>query len=119
MSKDDHYMTAESSMFSDYQYGFVTEVETDALPKGLNEGTIRAISAKKDEPDFLLEFRLKAYEKWLQSEEPIWANVNYPAIDYQNITYYSAPKVKPTLNSLNEVDPEVLRTFERLGIPLD
>ena len=74
---------------------------------------------KKQEPDFLLEFRLKAYEKWLQSEEPLWANVKYPSIDYQNITYYSAPKKKPALNDLSEVDPEVLRTFERLGIPLE
>src|SRR5215217_8370510 len=112
-------MTAEPAMFSDYKYGFVTEVETDTLPKGLNEEIIRAISAKKQEPNFLLEFRLKAYEKWLQSEEPLWANVKYPSIDYQNITYYSAPKKKPALNDLSEVDPEVLRTFERLGIPLE
>src|SRR4051794_23727792 len=110
-------MSSETAMFShsDYKYGFVTEVETDSLPKGLNEDVIRAISSKKNEPPFLLEFRLKAYQKWLESEEPLWANVKYQKIDYQNITYYSAPKKKPTLNDLNEVDPEVLRTFERLG----
>ena len=77
------------------------------------------LSAKKEEPDFLLEFRLKAYQRWLESEEPDWANVNIFPIDYQNITYYSAPKKKPRLNDLNEVDPEVLRTFERLGIPVE
>lgn len=102
-----------------YKYGFVTEVETDSLPKGLSEETVRAISAKKQEPDFMLSFRLKAYEKWLGSKAPTWANVSFPDIDYQNISYYSAPKKKPQYNSLDEVDPEVLRTFERLGIPLD
>ncbi len=116
-------MSAEPAIFSrqgtEYKYGFVTEVETDRLPKGLNEDIIRAISAKKNEPEFLLEFRLKAYQRWLESEEPIWANVNYSTINYQDIIYYSAPKQKPQFNSLNEVDPEVLRTFERLGIPLD
>src|ERR1700733_3900645 len=104
---------------SEYKYGFVTDVEMDSLPKGLNEDIIRAISAKKNEPDFLLEFRLKAYRKWLESKAPEWPNVNYPAIDFQNICYYSAPKKKAALNSLDEVDPEVLKTFERLGIPLD
>ncbi len=104
---------------SEYRYGFVTEVETESLPKGLNEEIVRAISAKKDEPDFLLQFRLKAYRKWLEMEEPNWANVSHPPIDFQNITYYSAPKNKPKLNNLNEADPEVLKTFQRLGIPLD
>ncbi|CAF22913.1 Fe-S cluster assembly protein SufB [Candidatus Protochlamydia amoebophila] len=116
-------MNAELSPFShessDYKYGFVTEIETESLPKGLNEETILAISAKKNEPAFLLEFRLKAYQRWLESEEPIWANVNYPKIDYQDITYYSAPKKKPVLNDLSEVDPEIIKTFERLGIPLE
>lgn len=102
-----------------YKYGFVTDVETDTLPKGLNEEIIRAISAKKEEPEFMLEFRLKAYQKWLEMEEPHWVNVDYPKIDYQNICYYSAPKKKPQLNSLDEVDPEILKTFERLGIPQD
>ena len=92
---------------------------TDTLPKGLNEEIIRAIWKKKEEPDYMLDFRLKAYRKWLEMAEPTWANVDYPPIDYQNICYYSAPKKKPTINSLDEVDPEVLKTFERLGIPLD
>lgn len=104
---------------SQYKYGFVTEVEKESFPKGLNEEVIQAISAKKNEPEFLLQFRLKAYRKWLEMQEPRWANAKYPSIDYQNISYYSAPKKKPQLNSLSEVDPEVLKTFERLGIPVD
>lgn len=104
---------------TEYRYGFITEVETDTLPKGLNEEIIRAISAKKDEPDFLLQFRLKAYRRWLEMKEPTWANVSHPPIDFQAITYYSAPKKKPKLNDLSEADPEVLKTFQRLGIPLD
>lgn len=116
-------MATPDTMFShgnsEYKYGFVTEVETDTLPKGLNEEIVRAISAKKEEPDYLLNFRLKAYQKWLQMKEPRWVNADYPEIDYQNICYYSAPKKKPSLNSLSDVDPEVLKTFERLGIPLD
>lgn len=114
-------MATESSYLSssEYKYGFVTDVESERFSKGLNEDVVRAISAKKNEPSFLLEFRLRAYRKWLEMKEPHWVNVKYPPIDYQNICYYSAPKTKPTLNNLNEVDPEVLRTFERLGIPLD
>lgn len=112
-------MSAEPSYFSDYKYGFVTEVEADTLPKGLSEEVIAAISLKKGEPSFMLEFRLKAYRRWLEEREPHWANVDYPPIDYQNISYYSAPKKKKVLNDLSEVDPEVLRTFERLGIPVD
>lgn len=104
---------------SSYKYGFHTELETEKLPKGLNEEVIRSISRLKGEPDFLLEFRLKAYAKWLEMKEPNWANVHYPPIDYQNITYYSAPKNKAKLNSLDEVDPELLRTFEKLGIPIE
>jgi Fe-S cluster assembly protein SufB len=104
---------------TEYKYGFSTVVEMDSLPKGLNEGIIRAISAKKEEPPYLLEFRLKAYKRWLEMKEPHWANVEYPAIDYQAITYYSAPKKKTALNSLADVDPEILKTFEKLGIPLD
>lgn len=104
---------------SDYKYGFVTNVETESIPKGLNEETIRLISEKKSEPSFLLDFRLKAYRRLLATKEPSWANVNYPPIDYQDITYYSAPKKKITLDSLDEVDPEILETFARLGIPLD
>lgn len=114
-------MTAEAefSNATEYKYGFVTEVETETLPKGLNEDVIRAISAIKEEPEFLLNFRLDAYRKWLTLEEPHWSNVDYPKIDYQNIRYYSAPKHKPKINSLEEADPEILKTFQRLGIPLD
>ncbi len=104
---------------AEYKYGFVTEVETESIPKGLSEETVRLISEKKNEPPFMLEFRLKAYRKWLTEKEPKWPNVSYEPIDYQNITYYSAPKKKPQLGSLDEVDPEVLKTFERLGIPLE
>jgi len=104
---------------ANYKYGFVTSIETDTLPKGLSEETVRAISAKKNEPAFLLEFRLKAYAKFQQMQEPKWANLRYPPIDYQEICYYSAPKKKQSLESLDEVDPEILKTFERLGIPLD
>src|SRR5579871_1044404 len=106
----------------EYKWGFVTEVEEDRLAKGLDENTIRAISAKKNEPEFMLEWRLKAFRYWASQEksqaEPTWANVKYPAIDYQDIVYYSAPKKKPELKSLDEVDPEILRTYEKLGIPL-
>jgi len=106
-------------MGGEYRYGFETEVEADTLPKGLTEETIRLISAKKDEPEWLLEFRLKAFEWWLEQKEPTWANLHYPKIDFQNIRYYSAPKTVSTLDSLDAVEPEVLKTFERLGIPLD
>ncbi|WP_066351824.1 Fe-S cluster assembly protein SufB [Aliarcobacter skirrowii] len=102
---------------SDYKLGFETLVQSDTFTKGLNEDVIRAISAKKEEPEFLLEFRLKAYEKWLKMEEPTWAKLNYPKIDYQDYAYYSAPK--KALNSLDEVDPEILKTYEKLGIPLE
>jgi len=104
----------------EYQWGFVTDVDVDAVPKGLNEDIIRMISAKKNEPDFMLQWRLKAYRHWLTMPEPsYWANINYPAIDYQNLVYYSAPKAKKQLTSLDEVDPEMRRTFEKLGISLD
>lgn len=103
----------------EYPYGFVTPIESEVFAKGLNEGVIRAISAKKNEPDFLLRFRLKAFEKWQGMEEPNWANVHYPKINYQEISYYAEPKSKPKLESLDEVDPELLKTFDRLGIPLD
>ncbi|MCH9029153.1 MAG: Fe-S cluster assembly protein SufB [Bacteroidetes bacterium] len=103
----------------DYKYGFVTDIETDSLPKGLNEDIISQISAKKDEPEFMLEWRLKAYRHWLTMKEPHWPNVKYPEIDYQEIVYYSAPKKLPKLNSLDEVDPELLKTYEKLGISLE
>ncbi len=113
-------MTEENTFgSSEYKYGFVTEVESDRLEKGLNEEIVREISRRKGEPEFLLNFRLKAYRKWLEMEEPHWANVHYPPIDYQNIHYYSAPKTKNKLTGLDQVDPEILKTFERLGIPVD
>ena len=101
-----------------YKHGFVTDIESDVAAKGLNEDTIRLISAKKNEPEWLLEFRLKAFRNWLTMAEPQWANVKYPKIDFQAISYYSAPKSKPKLNSMDEVDPELLRTFEKLGVPM-
>jgi Fe-S cluster assembly protein SufB len=106
----------------DYKWGFVTQVEEERVPKGLNEEIIRIISAKKNEPEFMLEWRLKAFRHWMSLEqadaEPKWANIKYGPINYQDITYYSAPKQKPSLNSLDELDPEILRTYEKLGIPL-
>ena len=111
--------TIEELANQEYQYGFVTEVEAETLPKGLNEEVVRLISEKKREPAWLLEWRLKAYRTWLTMTEPTWQNVRYPVIDYQNIIYYSAPKKRPTLNSLDEVDPEIRATFEKLGIPLE
>ncbi|MEA5450622.1 Fe-S cluster assembly protein SufB [Leptolyngbya sp. CCNP1308] len=102
-----------------YKYGFTTDIEADAIPRGLSEDVVRMISAKKNEPAFMLEFRLKAYRKWLTMKEPTWPNVKYPPIDYQNIVYYSAPKTQAKkLGSLDEVDPTMLETFEKLGIPL-
>ena len=102
-----------------YKYGFTTDVESETFAKGLNEEVVRAISKKKNEPEFMLNFRLKAFEKWKTMKEPAWPNVHYPPIDFQDISYYSAPKKKKQLESLDEVDPEVMRTFEKLGIPLD
>ena len=101
-----------------YKHGFVTDIESDVAPKGLNENTIRMISAKKKEPEWLLEFRLKSYAAWLKMEEPTWHNVHFPKIDYQAISYYAAPKQKQKLKSMDEVDPELVRTFEKLGVPL-
>ncbi|MHA7628239.1 Fe-S cluster assembly protein SufB [Corallococcus sp. M7] len=102
-----------------YQAGFVTQVEADTLPPGLDEDVIRVLSAKKNEPAFMLEWRLKAYRHWLTLKEPSWQAVKYNPIDYQAIRYYSAPKQKPKKDSLSEVDPEILRTYEKLGIPLE
>ena len=102
-----------------YKYGFTTDVESETFAKGLNEDVVRAISKKKNEPEFMLNFRLKAFAKWKTMKEPAWPNVHYPSIDFQDISYYSAPKKKKVLESLDEVDPEVMRTFEKLGIPLD
>jgi Fe-S cluster assembly protein SufB len=102
----------------EYEFGFVTDVEQDTLPPGLDEEVIRTISGKKGEPEWMLEWRLKAYRHWLTMTEPHWPNVRYDPLDYQAISYFSAPK-KAQLDSLDEVDPEILRTYERLGIPLE
>jgi Fe-S cluster assembly protein SufB len=117
-------MTDENKMLEEvanqeYKYGFVTDVEMETIPKGLNEDTIRLISKKKNEPEFMLEWRLKAFRIWLKMKEPHWPKVKYNPVDYQDLRYYAAPKKKPELDSLNEVDPELLETYEKLGIPLD
>ena len=101
-----------------YKHGFVSDIESDVAAKGLDESTIRMISAKRNEPEWLLDFRLKSFEAWLKMTEPTWQNAHYPKIDFQAISYYSAPKQKPKLKSIDEVDPELLRTFEKLGVPL-
>jgi Fe-S cluster assembly protein SufB len=116
-------MSTENNVIEDlanqeYKYGFVTDVEADAAPKGLNEDIVRLISRKKGEPEWLLEWRLKAYRHWLTMREPHWPNVHYPPVDYQDIIYYSAPKQKTGPKSLADVDPEILKTYEKLGIPL-
>ncbi len=117
MSKDNQILEEFTS--SEYKYGFETLIENDSAPKGINEDIVRFISAKKNEPEWLLEWRLKAYRHWLTLEEPKWPNVKYPKIDFQDIIYYSAPKPKKELGSLDEVDPELLETFKKLGISLE
>src|SRR5215213_1076167 len=101
-----------------YRYGFETLIESDKAPKGLSEDTVRFISAKKQEPEWMLEWRLEAYRRWLTLEEPTWARVNYPKIDFNDIYYYAAPKSTPGPKSLDDVDPELLKVYEKLGIPL-
>ncbi len=110
--------TIEALANQEYKYGFVTDIEADTIPRGLNEEIVRTISARKNEPEWMLAWRLKAYRHWLTMTEPEWANVHYPKIDYQDVIYYSAPKLKEKKASLDEVDPELLDTFEKLGIPL-
>lgn len=104
---------------SEYKWGFVTEIDQDVFPKGLNEDIIRRLSSKKNEPEWMTEWRLKSFRHWLTMKEPKWAKVNYDKIDYQELKYYAAPKKKPELESLDQVDPELLATFEKLGIPLE
>ena len=113
--------TSVSDILEDdkYKFGFTTDVESETFAKGLDEDVVRAISKKKEEPQFMLDFRLKAFAKWKTMKAPKWPNVQYPPIDFQDISYYSAPKKKKVLQSLDEVDPEIMRTFEKLGIPLD
>src|SRR5437879_5317648 len=111
--------TIEGLVKQEYKYGFYTDVETDSAPPGLNEEIVRLISSKKNEPAFMLEWRLKAYRHWLTMEEPTWPHVHYPPIEYQKSVYYSAPKKKGDgPKSLDEVDPKLLETYEKLGIPL-
>lgn len=110
--------TIQNFVKTDYKYGFVSEIETDALSPGLSEEVIRKIWEKKHEPDFMLEWRLKGYRHWLTMQEPHWANAHYPSINYQAYIYYAAP-TKKSRQSLDEVDPELLKTFDRLGIPLE
>jgi Fe-S cluster assembly protein SufB len=104
---------------ADYKYGFTTDIESDTIPKGLNEDVVRLISSKKEEPEWLLKYRLKAFETWKKMEEPDWANIKYNKPDYQDIIYYAAPKQKKKLNSLDELDPEMKKTFDKLGISID
>lgn len=116
---DDDLSTIERTVNSEYKYGFVTDIEADEAPMGLNENIIRFISAKKNEPEWMLEWRLKAYQTWLKMAEPNWANLNYPKIDYQQIIYYSAPKQTAKYESLDDIDPELRETFNKLGISLE
>ena len=111
--------TIEELATREYKYGFVTDIEAEEIPKGLSEDVVRLISAKKNEPEWLLEWRLKAFRIWQKMKEPTWHNVKYAPIDYQDIIYYSAPKQKPSLKSLDEVDPEIRKTFDKLGIPIE
>jgi Fe-S cluster assembly protein SufB len=116
MQKD---LKAIEILTREYPYGFVTEIDEDSVPAGLSKDIVRLISAKKSEPKWMLEWRLRAYRQWLTMTEPTWANVHYPPIDYQSIRYYSAPKTRANATkTLSEVDPELLRTYEKLGIPL-
>ena len=110
--------TVEEIVAQPYKYGFTTEIETEKIPKGLKEDVIRLISSKKNEPDFLLKFRLRAYEQWLKMKEPDWSGLTYSKVDYQDLVYYAAPKQDIKKKSLDEVDPKLLETFEKLGIPL-
>jgi Fe-S cluster assembly protein SufB len=110
----------EQHINKDYEWGFTTQIDSDTFAKGLNEDVVKALSRKKNEPEWMLEFRLKAYKHWLGMKEPNhWAHLPYPKINFQDISYYSAPKKKPELKSLDEVDPELLKTFEKLGISLE
>ena len=117
MSKGNQVLEEITS--KEYEHGWTVNLEADEAPKGLDENTVRFISAKKGEPEWLLEWRLKAFRLWQKMEEPKWPNVHYPPINYQDIIYYSAPKKKAALQSLDEIDPELKKTFDKLGIPLE
>jgi len=117
-------MSSDSALLEEfskreYKHGFVTDIESDSLPPGLDENVVRLISEKKGEPDWLLQWRLKAFRHWQTLEEPKWPKLTYPQIDYQKMVYYSAPKQKPLLESLDQVDPKLLETYEKLGIPIE
>lgn len=114
---DNDRATKEMLQNEEYKYGFVTDIEQDIFPKGLDEKVIHHISEKKDEPKWLLDFRLKAYKRWLKMKEPVWPNLEIKPIDYNGISYFAGPKKKP--ESLDEIDPEILETYEKLGIPLE
>ncbi|GIR23248.1 Fe-S cluster assembly protein SufB [bacterium] len=117
MSKDQKII--DQAISREYEYGFVTDIEQDIIPPGLNEDVVRIISNKKNEPKWLLDWRLKAFKRWKKMKNPKWSMLNYPDIDYQDISYYSAPKAKKKLKSLDEVDPEILKTYDKLGIPIE
>ena len=119
MNNDENDDILNQAANSEYEHGFVSNIETETIPKGLNEDTVRLISQKKGEPEFMLEFRLNAYNQWLTMKMPRWAHLKLPKINFQDIIYYAAPKQRPVLNSMDEVDPELRRTFEKLGIPLE
>ena len=116
---DKNQQIIDSAISQEYEYGFTTDIEQETIPPGLNEDVIRLISSKKDEPEWLLDWRLKAYNQWLKMDEPNWSKLNYPNIDFQAISYFAAPKEKEKLKSLDEVDPELLDTYKKLGIPLE
>ena len=111
--------TIQEFVSTEYKYGFTSNIDTETIPPGLNEEVVRLISSKKNEPEFMLNWRLRAYRHWLTMKEPTWQFASYPPIDYQSVIYYAAPKPKKVLNSLDEVDPELVKTFEKLGISLN
>jgi Fe-S cluster assembly protein SufB len=119
MAAEQEQQVLDDVVQSEYKYGFTSDIEQELLEKGLSEDVVRFISAKKEEPEWMLEWRLKAYRHWLTMKEPTWANVHYPKVDFQEIIYWAAPKKKPELQSIDEVDPELIATFEKLGIPLE
>ena len=118
-TKNKGLVTIDQIVSQPYKYGFTTEIEKERIPVGLDETTIRLLSLKKREPKFMYESRLQALKIWQRLQEPNWAELNYPQINYQDIAYYSAPKIKKKLNDLSEVDPEILKTFDKLGISLN
>ena len=118
-AKEEEVDRIQEMLNKPYKWGFSTDIDTETIPAGLNEDVVRMISAKKEEPEWMLEFRLKAFRKWLTMEEPDWSDNRYPQIDYQAVSYYSAPKSMEKKKSLDEVDPELLATFDKLGIPLN